>query len=102
MPVTILIPTPLRRFVDGSERIEVAADNVSGALAALADRSNDLRRQLFDDQGRLRSFVNVFVGSENVRALGPCQAVGVRDGDVLTLVLAIAGGTSRGTSGGTR
>ncbi len=93
MPVTILIPAPLRRFVGGSKSVEVLADDVRGALAALADQSDDLRRQLFDDQGRLRSFVNVFVGDENVRTLGPSSPpVAVRDGDVLTLLLAIAGG----------
>ncbi len=93
MPVTILIPTPLRRFMGGSKSVEVSADDVQEALAALGDRSDDLRRQLFDDEGRLRGFVNVFLGSEDVRTLGPShRAVAVRDGDVLTLILAIAGG----------
>jgi molybdopterin synthase sulfur carrier subunit len=62
MPVTILIPTPLRRYVGGAKNVTAAADTVEAALAALADKSPDLRRQLFDDSGRIRSFVNVFLG----------------------------------------
>jgi len=94
MPVTILIPTPLRRFVGGSKSLEVIAETVQGALTTLSDRSPELRRHLFDDQGHLRSFVNVFLGNENIRDLAPSgAAVAVQDGDVLTLLLAIAGGS---------
>jgi adenylyltransferase/sulfurtransferase len=93
MSVSILIPTPLRRYVGGAKGVEVTADTVEGALSALADKSPDLRRQLFDDNGRVRSYVNVFLGDQNVRNLGASgQPVPVRDGDVLTLVPAIAGG----------
>jgi len=93
MSVSILIPTPLRRYVGGVKNVEVSAETVEGALSALADKSPDLRRQLFDDNGRVRSFVNVFLGEQNVRNLGAAgQPVPVRDGDVLTLVPAIAGG----------
>ncbi len=93
MSVSILIPTPLRRYVGGAKSVEVTAETVEGALSVLADRSPDLRRQLFDDNGRVRSYVNVFLGDQNVRNLGASgQPVPVRDGDVLTLVPAIAGG----------
>lgn len=93
MPVTILIPTPLRRFLEGRKSVEVAAGTVQDALSALGDLSPDLRHHLFDDRGCLRGFVSVFLGHENIRDLGPAgQALAVRDGDVLTLVLAIAGG----------
>ncbi|MGD0835777.1 MAG: molybdopterin-synthase adenylyltransferase MoeB [Polyangia bacterium] len=93
MSVTILIPTPLRRYVGGAKSVEVTGDTVEAVLSALADKGPDLRRQLFDDNGRVRSFVNVFLGDENVRSLSSAgQPVPVRDGDVLTLVPAIAGG----------
>jgi len=93
MSVSILIPTPLRRYVGGVKSVEVTADTVEGALSALADKSPDLRRQLFDDHGHIRNYVNVFLGDQNVRNLGASgQPVPVRDGDVLMLVPAIAGG----------
>jgi adenylyltransferase/sulfurtransferase len=93
MPVTILIPTPLRRYVGGAKQVEVTAENVEGALAALAATYPDLRAQLFDDGGKLRSFVNVFLGDRNVRDLSRGgEAVELREGDTLTIVPAIAGG----------
>src|ERR1019366_7951560 len=93
MPVTILIPPPLRRYGGGAKNVAVTADTVEAALAALADMSPDLRRQLFDDSGHVRSFVNVFLGDQNIRDLATTgHSIPVHDGDVLTLVPAIAGG----------
>ena len=94
MKVKILIPTPLRRFVEGAKSVEVEAATVEAALAALGQRNADLRKQIFDDAGHLRNFVNVFLGDRNARELGASLAeVPVRDGDVLVLIPAIAGGT---------
>lgn len=93
MPVCILVPTPLRRFVGGAKTIDVVADTVQGALTALAGQSPELHRHVFDEAGRVRSFMNVFLGDKNVRDLGvSLDAIPVREGDVLTLVPAIAGG----------
>ena len=95
MSVAILIPTPFRRYVGGARSVDVEASSVSDALALLAARSPELRAQIFDDGGTIRSFVNVFVGGQNVRHLGGDGApVPVRDGDVITLVPAIAGGAA--------
>ncbi|MBI5481710.1 MAG: molybdopterin-synthase adenylyltransferase MoeB [Deltaproteobacteria bacterium] len=97
MAVSILIPAPLRRHVGGARTVVVDADSVAAALAALAAQSPELKRQLFDDAGRLRSFVNVFLGDRNVRDLAPAgDAIPVKDGDVLTIVPAIAGGAADG------
>ncbi|MFZ4396306.1 MAG: molybdopterin-synthase adenylyltransferase MoeB [Kiritimatiellia bacterium] len=93
MAITILIPTPLRRYVGGERNVSVEAGTVGAALTALSQRSPDLQRQLYDAEGRLRHFVNVFVGDRNARELGATlEEVTVRDGDVITLVPAIAGG----------
>ena len=95
MTVSILIPAPLRRYAGGAKKIEVDAQTVEGAISALAQKHPELQRQLFDDSGKMRSFVNVFLGNQNVRDLDPSGGggLGVKDGDVLTLVPAIAGGT---------
>ena len=93
MPVAILIPTPLRRYVGGARSVQVEARDVAGAVKALADQSPELGRQLLDDQGVLRNFVNLYLGDQNVRTLGPVLGeVPLQDGDVLTIVPAIAGG----------
>ena len=96
MGIPILIPTPLRRYVGGAKRVEVNATTVESAMAALAEQSPELRRQLFDDAGKLRNFVNLFVGDVHVRELAPAgQPVQLKDGDVITIVPAIAGGAPR-------
>ena len=93
MAVSILIPTPLRRFVGGANSVEVEAQTVEGALAALSAKSPELKRQLFDDAGKLRSFVSLYLGDTNVRDLGATlDAIPVKAGDVLTIIPAIAGG----------
>jgi molybdopterin converting factor small subunit len=93
MAISILIPTPLRRYVGGVNTVAVAAATVDEAMGALAAQHPELRRQLFDDAGKLRSFVNVFVGDKNVRDLAADgAAVALQDGDTLTIVPAIAGG----------
>jgi molybdopterin/thiamine biosynthesis adenylyltransferase/rhodanese-related sulfurtransferase/molybdopterin converting factor small subunit len=96
MPVSILIPTPLRRYLGGANKLEVQATTVEAAMAALADKNPELRRQLFDDAGKLRNFVNLFVGDVHLRDLAaPGQPVPLKDGDVITIVPAIAGGAGR-------
>jgi len=93
MAVSILIPTPLRRYVGGAKAVQVEALDVDGAVKALVAQSPELGRQLLDDQGVLRNFVNLYLGDQNVRTLGPVLGeVPLKDGDVLTIVPAIAGG----------
>ena len=93
MAVSILIPTPLRRYVDGARAVQVPGLTVGEAVVALLAERPDLARQLLDDQGQLRTFVNLYLGDQNVRTLGPAlEAVPLKDGDVLTIVPAIAGG----------
>jgi adenylyltransferase/sulfurtransferase len=93
MPVSILIPTPLRRYVGGTKTVQVEARTVAEAITALVGHNPELGRQLLDDQGVLRNFVNLYLGDQNVRILGPTLgAVPLKDGEVLTIVPAIAGG----------
>jgi adenylyltransferase/sulfurtransferase len=95
MAVTILVPTPLRRFAGGARQVAVEASTVDAALAALASAHPDLRAQIFDESGSIRAFVNIFLGDDNVRTMSANgAAVPVKDGDVITLVPAIAGGAA--------
>jgi len=91
MSVTVEIPTPLSRFTAESREVEVAATSVGGALAALVDAHPALRRHLYDDAGRLRSFVNVFVNGDDARHLDG-DATPLADGDRLSIIPSIAGG----------
>jgi molybdopterin converting factor small subunit len=87
----ILIPTALRAFTDGNAEIEAAGRTVGEVVESVAEAYPDIRRHLYDEQGELRSYVNVFVGDEDIRGFGGLGAPVAEDG-LVTLVPAIAGG----------
>ncbi len=89
----ILIPTPLRQFVDKQNSIELAGGTVGEVLGALTSKYADLRRHLYTDEGKLRSFVNVYVNDEDIRYLEK-DATALKDGDTVSIVPSIAGGST--------
>ncbi|MCG6920011.1 MAG: molybdopterin-synthase adenylyltransferase MoeB [Acidobacteria bacterium] len=92
MPAVVKIPTPLRGFSGGRAAVPLDGQTVSRLLDALLADSPGLRPHLLGEDGRLRNFVNVFVNGDDVRALEGLDTP-VRDGDEVTIVPAIAGGT---------
>jgi adenylyltransferase/sulfurtransferase len=87
----ILIPTPLRQFADKKDAVEVAGATVGEALAALTTAHPDMKKNLFNDEGKLRSFVNVYVNDEDIRFLEKDKTA-VAAGDTISIVPSIAGG----------
>ena len=92
MAVKVIIPTPLRQYADKRDAVEVEAKTVGEALAGLVSEHNDLRKHLFTDEGKLRSFVNIYLNDEDIRYLQKDQTP-LQDDDVLSIVPSIAGGT---------
>ncbi len=91
MSVHVLIPTPLRRFTGDEREVAVEADTVDQALSALVERHPKLKLHLYGDDGRVRSFVNVFVNDDNIRH-GEGGATAVGEGDTVSIIPSIAGG----------
>jgi molybdopterin converting factor small subunit len=91
MAVKVMIPTPLRAYAGKKDSIEVKAGTVAEALTALTSQFGDLKKHLFSDDGKLRSFVNVYVNDEDIRYLQKDQTA-VREGDTISIVPSIAGG----------
>jgi MoaD family protein len=91
MAVKLLVPTALQRLTGNQDEIEVSATTVDDALAALNEKYPDIRKHLFNEQGQLRQFVNIYVGSEDMRQLQG-GATALKDGDEVTIVPSIAGG----------
>lgn len=89
--VKILIPTALRQYVDQRDAVEVEARTVGEALETLSRRYTELRRHLYNEEGKLRSFVNIYLNDEDIRYLQR-EATPLNDGDTLTIVPSIAGG----------
>ena len=92
MSVEVLVPTALRGFTEGRGSVAIEGKTVAEVLQNLTKRYASLRPHLFDKDGRTRSFVGIFLNNDDVRQLQK-EATPVKDGDVVQLVPAIAGGS---------
>jgi molybdopterin/thiamine biosynthesis adenylyltransferase/rhodanese-related sulfurtransferase/molybdopterin converting factor small subunit len=92
--VTVRIPTPLRPFTGGADQVRVPGTTVGDALQALGAVHAGLLERVINPHGELRSFVNVYRGSDNIRSLGGLDTP-VSDGDVISIVPAVAGGAGK-------
>lgn len=88
----IHIPTPLRVYSNKQDTVSVSAKTVGEALEALTSKHPDLRKHLYSDEGKLRSFVNVYLNDEDIRYLPEKNATRVSDHDALSIIPSIAGG----------
>ena len=89
----ILIPTPLRQFTGKENAVTVPGSTVGEAPEALAGRYPELRQQIFTAEGKVRSFVNVYLNDEDIRYLGKA-ATPTAEADTISLVPSIAGGAT--------
>lgn len=87
----VLIPTPLRQYADKNTAVEVAGATVGEALNSLTTQHADLRKHIYDENGRLRAFVNVYLNNEDIRYLDK-EKTPVKETDTLSIVPSIAGG----------
>jgi MoaD family protein len=87
----VLIPTPLRPYTDSKHAVEVDGATVGELLTSLTVRYGDLRRHLYSEEGKLRSFVNVYVNDDDIRYLER-EGTKLKDGDVVSIVPSVAGG----------
>ena len=94
----IMIPTPLRQFADKHDTVEMPGGTVGEVLTALTSRFPDLKKHLYNDEGKLRSFVNVYLNDEDIRYMKK-DATPVNDPDTLSIVPSIAGGRAGETRG---
>jgi molybdopterin converting factor small subunit len=88
---TIIIPTPLRKFTNNTARLNVQGDTIAQTVDELTVNFPDLKKHLLDDKGQIRSFVNIFVGNDDIRDLQHGNTV-VKADTVISIVPAIAGG----------
>jgi molybdopterin/thiamine biosynthesis adenylyltransferase/rhodanese-related sulfurtransferase/molybdopterin converting factor small subunit len=89
---TVIIPTPLRKFTNNTARLQVGAGTIQDTVRELTQNFPDLKKHLLDEQGKLRSFVNVFVGDDDIRDLKQ-EKTEVKEDTVISIVPAIAGGS---------
>jgi adenylyltransferase/sulfurtransferase len=92
MAVTVFIPTALRQFAGGQAELQVEAGTVGDALNQVTGEHQELRQHLYSDETTLRNFVNVYVNDEDIRHSSRLETP-VKDGDTITIVPSIAGGS---------
>ena len=97
MAIKIHIPTPLRPYTDKLDVVELDGANVGELLRNLTGRFGGLKQHLYTDDGKLRSFVNVYVNDEDIRYLQKDQTP-VKAGDTVSIIPSVAGGAPTSTN----
>ena len=91
MATRILIPTPLRPYTDKKDAVDADGATVGELLADLTRKHGGLKAHLFNEQGKLRSFVNIYVNDEDIRYLQKEQTP-VSASDTVSIIPSVAGG----------
>ncbi len=91
MSVVVRIPTPLQEFTQQKDAVEVEGGTVKEVLASLDRKYAGIRQRIYDEEGKLRRFVNIYVNQEDIRFLQG-EGTRVKAGDEVSIVPAIAGG----------
>jgi MoaD family protein len=89
--IIVRIPVPLRPFVDDAAVLDAEAETVGAALEQIGASYPGFLQRIVVDASELRPYVNVFVGSDNVRSISGLETP-VSDGDIVSIIPAVAGG----------
>ena len=89
---TVIIPTPLRKFTNNTARLQVKAGTIHDTVQELTVNFPDLKKHLLDESGNIRSYVNIFIGNDDIRDLQQ-EKTSVKEDAVISIVPAIAGGS---------
>jgi len=87
----IIIPSPLRKFTDNQSTVETQASNIQAAILELTEKHNSLQKHILDADGKIRSFIRIYVGDEDINTLDN-ELTSVAQETVISIVPAIAGG----------
>jgi adenylyltransferase/sulfurtransferase len=90
--MNINIPTPLRAYTGGEKTVSVSGETIGEALESLTGAYPDLRQHLYTPEGKLRSFVNLYLNDDDIRYLPKKEATSVEENDELSIIPSIAGG----------
>lgn len=88
---TVIIPTPLRKFTNNTAKIDINAKTIEETVQELTLNFPDLKKHLLDEKGQIRSFINIFVGDNDIRDLQQ-EKTSVKNDSLISIVPAIAGG----------
>ena len=90
---TVIIPTPLRKFTNNTAKLNVQATSIAEMIQQLTNDFPELKKHLLDANGKVPSFLNIFVNDDDIRNLQQ-EKTGIKENTTVSLVPAIAGGAS--------
>ena len=90
--IKVRIPTPLRPMTGGKNEVEIAGKSVAEIIENLSSAHPGIKERICDDQGEVRRFINIYVIEEDIRFLTGKETP-LKDGDEMSIIPAIAGGT---------
>ena len=91
MPVTVHVPTPLRKLTNNQAEVEIEAGTVGEMVENLESAYSGIKEKLVDEAGEIRRYVNIYINDEDIRFLDGADTP-LGQGDSVTIVPAIAGG----------
>jgi len=91
MSVRVRVPTPLRKFTEGSDEVDASGNTISAMFDDLERNHPGIKERVVDESGKVRRFVNVYVNGDDIRFLMNVDTA-LKDGDNISIVPAIAGG----------
>lgn len=91
MSVSVRIPTILRPLTGGAAEVTSEGDTLAAVLDKLESDHPGLKARVLDDAGKVRRFVNVYVGEEDVRFANGLETP-TPDGSKISIIPAVAGG----------
>jgi len=91
LEITIEIPSALKQFVKNQDEVKVQGCSVEEAIGALCNEYTELKQNLFDENGKIRSFINIYLNDNDIRYREGMKSK-VKDGDSIHIVPSVAGG----------
>ena len=92
MAIQILIPTPLRVYTNNQDTVEAEGSTVGELLSNMTNEYTELQKHLYNEDGKLRSFVNIYLNDDDIRYLDKAKTP-VKSEDTISIVPSVAGGS---------
>ena len=91
MTIKVRIPTPLMKLTDNQSEVSAEGKTISDIINNLENQFNGIKDRICEENGSPRRFINIYINEEDIRFLEG-EMTGVKDGDEISIIPAIAGG----------
>ena len=93
MGIIVEIPSALKQYVNNHDQVEVIGNSIEEVFINLCLEYKELKQNLFDENGNIRGFINIYLNDNNIRYVDGMEST-VKDGDSIQIVPSVAGGCS--------